>query len=143
MDLVPQVIEGQHAVEKHQHAVGNVEVIHSVLSDVLQPPHNVIRAISDRSGREWRQALHCRRAMLLQKFFDDVENIARASLDLAAARNRNFVAARLQPQKRPHTEECIPSNFFSALHRFQQEGVRLTVRDSKKGGNRRKQVGRD
>jgi hypothetical protein len=36
VDLVAQVIEGEHAVEKHQHTVGNVEVIAGVLSDVLQ-----------------------------------------------------------------------------------------------------------
>jgi hypothetical protein len=34
VDLVAQVIEGQHAVEKHQHAIGDVEVVGGVLSNI-------------------------------------------------------------------------------------------------------------
>ena len=79
---MPQVIEGEHAIEKHQHAVGNVEVIGSVLSDVLQPPHNVIRAIANRAGGERRQTFDRRWTMLLQQLFNDLEYISRAALDL-------------------------------------------------------------
>ena len=87
MDLVSQVIESQQAIEKHQHAVGNIEIVHRVLSDVLKPPHNVIRAITNSAGDEWRKTLHRRRTMLLQKFLNNFENIPRAPLDFAAACN--------------------------------------------------------
>ena len=122
MDLVPQVIEGQHAVEKHQHAVGNVEVIgwHAA-ADVLETAHDVIRAIADRAGGERRQTFHRGGTMLLQQFFDDLEDISRAPLDFPAAFDRDFVAARLQSQKRTHAKERVPSNFLSAFDRFQQK----------------------
>src|ERR1017187_6630963 len=111
MDLVPQMIEGEHAIEKHQHTIGNVQVIRSVLSYVLQPPHNVIRAITDGAGGERRQAFHCRWTMLLQQFLYDCENISRAPFDFlnAVTFDRDLISPRLQPQKRAHSEKRIPS----------------------------------
>src|ERR1035441_2731851 len=98
MDLVPQMIEGEHAIEKHQHTVGNVQVIRSVLSYVLQPPHDVIRAITDGAGGERRQAFHCRWTMLLQQFLYDCENISRAPFDFlnAVTFDRDLMLARAE-----------------------------------------------
>ena len=129
MDLVPQVIEGEHPIEKHQDTIGNIEVIGGVLSDLLEATHHVIGAIADGAGGERRQAFHCRWAMLLQEFLDYSENISRAPLDFlsAATFDHDLFAARLQPQKRTHAEKGIASNFFSAFHRLQQEGIGLSV----------------
>ena len=81
--------------------------------------------------------------MLLQEFLDNVENISRAPLEFAATFDLDLDAARLQPQKRPHSQKRIASNFFSAFDRFQQKGIGLSVRDGQEGGNRREQIGRD
>ena len=140
---MPQVIEGEHAVEKHQHAIGNIEIVRSMYSDVLQPPHHVIRAIADRARGEGRQSFHRCRTMLLQQFLNYVENISRAAVDFMAAFDLDLGAARLQPQKRTYAKKRVPPNFFSTFDRLQQEGIGLSVRDSKKGGNRRQQVGGD
>jgi hypothetical protein len=143
VDLVTQMIEGEHAVEKHQHTVGNIQVIAGVLSDVLQPPHNVIRAIADRAGGERRQAFHCRRTMLLQQFLDDFEDVSRAPLDFAAPFDIDFRAARLQAQKRAHSQKCIASDFFSAFDRFQQERVgspSATARKAETGVSRSAEI---
>ena len=133
MDLVAQVIEGEHAIEEHQHAIGNVEIVDGVLADVLQSAHDVVGAIADRAGCEWRQAFHGRGTMLLQEFFDDVENISRAALDFVGrAAILMSSAARFEPQKRAHAEKRIASNFFSAFDRFQQKGVRLSSATARK-----------
>ncbi len=57
MDLVAEVIEGEHAVEKHQDAVGDVEVVGGMLSDVFEAAHDVIGEIADRARGEGWQAL--------------------------------------------------------------------------------------
>ncbi len=137
------MIEGEDAVEKHQHTVGNVQIIRSVLPDVLQAAHNVIRAITDGAGGERRKAFYCGWTVLLQEFFDDFENISHAALDFTAALDLDLGCARFQPQKRPHAEKRVASNLFSAFDRLEQEGIALSVRDGKKGGNRRQQVGGD
>ena len=158
---MPQVIEGEHAVEKHQDAVGNVEVIGGVLADVFQPPHDVIRAIADRTGGERRQAFHGCWTMLLQEFLDDCENISRAPFDFACvvaglcpARTgqspvttvRAIVisgAAGLQAQKRAHAKKRIASNFFSTFDRLQQEGIGLssaTARNAETGVSRSAEI---
>src|SRR5580658_4436915 len=113
MNLVPQMIEGEHAVEKHQHTVGNVKVIHRVFPDVLQSSHDVIGAIAHRAGGEWRQALDRCRTILLQEFLDDFENAPRAALDFAAAFDPDLGATRLQPQKWPNAKKRIASDLLS------------------------------
>src|SRR5580704_1735471 len=97
------MIEGKDAVEKHQHTVGNIEVVVGMISDVLETAHDVIGAIAHRSGGEWRQAFHGRWMMLLQEFFDDDENVSRAALDFLAAFDFDVVSAGLEPQKRTHS----------------------------------------
>src|SRR5580698_111719 len=97
------MIEGQDAGEKHQHTVGNIEVVGSVLSDVFEAAHDVIGAIAHRSGGEWRQAFHGRWMMPLQAFFDADENVSRAALDFLATLDFDYVPAGLEPQKRTHS----------------------------------------
>ena len=122
------MIEGQDAIEEHQHAVGNVEVIGGVFSNVFELAHDVIRAIAYCSGGERWQAFHGCRAMLLQEFFDDRKNISRAAFDFFAAFDFDFVATRLQPQKWTHAKKRIAANFFSAFDRLEQEGIGLSSR---------------
>src|SRR5260221_13116992 len=123
MDLVAQVIEGEHAVEKHQHAVGNVEVVDGVLSYVLQAPHDVIGAIADRAGGERRQTFHSGRAVLLQQFLDDGENISGEGVDFVFAFDRDFSAPRFQGQKGAEAKKRVTCDFFSTLYRIQQAGI--------------------
>ncbi len=141
MNLVPQVIEGEDAVEKHQHAVGNFEIVGRVFPDLLQPAHDVVGAVADGSGGEGRQAFDGRGTMLLQELFDNVENLAGAMFELAAALDCDLSAARLQAQKRTDAKKGVAADFFSAFDRFQEEGVRLSLGHGEKGGYRGKQIG--
>jgi hypothetical protein len=72
--------------------------------------------------------------MLLQQFLDDCENISRAPLDFlnAVTFDPDLIAARLQPQKRAHSEKRIPSNLFSTFDRLQQEGIGLSPATARK-----------
>src|ERR1019366_5177502 len=81
----------------------------------------------------------------VRKFEGDCENISRAPLDFfnLVTFDPDLIAARLQPQKRAHSEKRIPSNLFSTFDRLQQEGVGLSLSHGEKSGNRRQQVGRD
>src|SRR5580658_6625057 len=94
------MIEGKHAVEKHQDAIGDVEVVGGVLSDVFEATHDVVGAIADGSSGKWRQAFHRCRAMLLQKLFDDVEYVPRAALNFFAAFDSDLGAAGFETQIR-------------------------------------------
>ena len=145
VDLVTQVVEGEHAVEKHQHTVGNVEVVGGALADVFELAHDVIGAIADGAGGERRQAFHRRGTMLMQEFLDNVKNISGAAVDFlrGAAFDCDLGAARFQAQKRTHAEKRVAADFFSAFDRFEQESVGLSVGDGEKSGNRREQVGGD
>jgi hypothetical protein len=58
------MIEGEHAIKKHQHTIWDAKIVFGVLSDTFEAAHNVIRTISDRSGRERRQPFDRRRTML-------------------------------------------------------------------------------
>src|SRR5258708_39524692 len=109
MDLVAQVIEGEYAVEKHQHAVGDFEVVDGVLSYVLQAPHDVIGAIAARAGGERRQAFHGGRTVLLQPLPDDGEDMAAAALAFVSALDRDVSAPRFQGQKGAQAENRVAS----------------------------------
>src|SRR5258706_13550866 len=126
------VIEGQHAVKKHEHAVGHVEVVLRVGSDLFQLTHNVIRAISNRAACKWGQAFHRCRMMLPQQFFHYLKNVAGAPFYFAAALDLDLRTAGFQAQKRTYSEKGVAPNFFSALDRFKQESIGLVFGDGEK-----------
>ena len=56
MNLVAQVVKNQQAVEEHQHAIGEEQVILGVLADVFQLPDHIVGEVADRARSEWREA---------------------------------------------------------------------------------------
>ena len=127
MDLMMQMIESEDAIEKHQHAIGNIKVILGMFANAFEAPHNVVSAISDGASGEWRQAFEFGGTMLLQEFFYDFKDITGAAFEFAAALDRDFFAARLQTKEGTHAKKCVASDFFSAFDGFEQEGVGLSV----------------
>jgi hypothetical protein len=87
------VVEGENAVEEHQDAVRDVEVIGGMVPDVFEAADNVIGAITYGAGGEWRQAFDCGGAMLLQEFFDYLEDISVPLLEFAASLDFDFGSA--------------------------------------------------
>ncbi len=99
MDLVAQVVESENTVEEHQDAVGDVEVIGGVASDIFEATHDVVGAIAYGASGEWRQAFDCGGAMLLEKFLDYFEDISGALLELAASLDFDFGSAGFQAKE--------------------------------------------
>ena len=81
VDLVAEVVEGEHAVEEHENAVGNVEVVLGFLADILQLANNVVGAIADSSGGKRRQPFNLGGTVLVEQFLDDLEDAGGASFD--------------------------------------------------------------
>ena len=149
VDLVAKVIEGEHAIEEHEHAVGDVEVVFGVVADILQLAHDVVGAIADGSGGEGRQAFNLGGTMLVEEFLDDVEDAGGAGFDSwnaglccelcrapwttgSEAVNRDLVAARFEAQERTHAQEGVAADFFAAFDGFEEEGVGLSSATARK-----------
>src|SRR5215469_6326196 len=99
MDLVMQVVEGEDAVEKHQDAVGNLEIVFGAVSDVFQATHDVVGAIANGSGRKRRQAFDRGGAVLAQEFLDGLEGVSGAGFLFAATLDRDFGSAGLEAEE--------------------------------------------
>ena len=78
MDLVPQVIEGEQAVEEHQHAVGDIEVVLGALADFFKLANDVVGEVSNGSPGKRRPAFVLRHAVLAQQRLERRENISGA-----------------------------------------------------------------
>src|SRR5271170_6579119 len=64
MNLMPQVIEGQQAIEEHQHTIRQRKIVLGVFTDSFQLANRVISEITNCAGGERWQPGDCRRAML-------------------------------------------------------------------------------
>ncbi len=140
MNLVPQVIESQQTVEKHQAAIGQRKIIFGVLADLFQLPHGVIGKIAHRSRGERRNAGNRGRPMLSQKPLDDLRNVSLQPFLRLTPAYQHIAALRLHHHIRTRTEERIAANLLAPLHRLQQESFRLMGGNRQKRGNRREQV---
>ena len=69
IDLVAKVIERQQPVKKHQHTVGNVEIVFRLFSNALQLADNIVGEESDRTRSERRKTRYVGRAVLGQQVF--------------------------------------------------------------------------
>ena len=101
MDLVVEVIEGEDAIEEHQDAVGDVEVVLGVVADVFELADGIVGAIADGSGGKGRQAFDVSGTVLAQEFLDDLEDVGGAGFDFGdggglsrLALRRSGIAAR-------------------------------------------------
>jgi hypothetical protein len=66
MDLVTQVIERKHAIEKHQHAVGLIQVSLGTGWELLKLPHYVVRHVTHGAPSERWKALDDRGRVLME-----------------------------------------------------------------------------
>ena len=97
MDLVAKVIEGEDAIEEHQDAVGDVEVIFGAGADIFELADDVVGAIADGSGCKGWQAFDLRGTMLVEQFLDDLKDTGGAGFDFGDANGLcgDFGGARL------------------------------------------------
>src|SRR5690349_7913774 len=92
VDLVPDVIEGQQAVEKHQDRVGNPQVVFRQLGQPLQLTHSIMRQKAYSAGGKWRQARNEGGFMLLQQAVQHLENVSFQLLLFTALFNRDLLS---------------------------------------------------
>src|SRR5512142_394694 len=103
MNLVPQVIERQQAVEEHQGAVGQLEIILRVIADVFQLADNVVGTKTNRARKERRQARNVGRLVFLKKVLRDLEDVAGSFLAFAPALQDDLATPCLQLHVRAGT----------------------------------------
>jgi hypothetical protein len=130
VNLVTNVVEREHAIKKHQYAVGKVEVIAAVFGNFFQLPDDVIRKISNGAAGKWRQSGDSRRLVFIQQLTNSRKDVANPILGLFASLNHYLITVAGDHHVRTHAEKRVSSNFFSTLDRFQQEGVWLALRDA-------------
>src|SRR5205823_975211 len=129
VNLVPQVVKRQQPVKKHQHAVREIEIIVGIVADMLQLADNIVRAKSDRSRSEWRQARHVRGLMLLKQFLGHMEDIPFPLLALLPPLDGNFAATSAQLHIGAGAEERISPDVFSSFDGLKKECVFLLARN--------------
>src|SRR5262249_14989648 len=55
MDLMPQMIERQNGLIKHQNGIVHAEIIDARLWNIFDGSNHLVAEIPDRSAGEWRQ----------------------------------------------------------------------------------------
>src|SRR5580658_7917237 len=133
VNLMAQVIESQHAIEEHQHAIGQGKIVFRVVADSFQLADSVIRKISDSPSSERRQASDRRRTMLPEQLLQHGQYAARALFTSLSALRHGIFAAGPHLQIRTSSEERIASDLFATLDGLQQKSIRLISGYGKKG----------
>ena len=80
MNLPPQVIESQDAIEEHELAIGQRKIIGSVLPDILQMANYIVGKVPNCSSCEGGQSWDYSRPMLPQQFLQEREYVAGPAL---------------------------------------------------------------
>src|SRR5215467_15280572 len=119
------MVERQDAIEEHQHAIGYVEISSCVRTDIFQLANSVVSKVSDGPGRERREARNDRRLMFFQQLLHYWKDRAGSRLNLSAAPDLHLLAVRAQNHEGPRSQEGVSPQLFPALHRLEQEGLRL------------------
>ncbi len=76
VDLMAEVIEGEQAVEEHQDAIGNGQVVLRMFADVFQVADDIVSKVADGASGEGREAGDRSWTMLAQLFLQDFEYIS-------------------------------------------------------------------
>ena len=126
MNLMAQMIESQQAIEEHQHAIGQRQIVLGVLADFFQLANGVVGEIADgASGERW-QARKGRRTMLAGATPSRwVERCPCGCSRALAALQHDILATGSHLQVRTRSQERVAADLLSALDGFQQESVRL------------------
>ena len=131
MDLVPQMIEGQHGLVEHQRRVIDSEIVGSGLWNVLDGSNHVIAEVAHRAPSERRQVRQS----------DGFEpRHRRAEVVHEAGRQAIAVTSH---QERISTQEGISGNPLASLHAFQKKRVGPAFLQFQKCRDGREEIGDD
>ena len=129
MNLVAQVVKGQQAVEEHQFAIGQREIVLSMFADFLQLPYYVVGKITYGPGGEWRQAGNRGWLVLAQQQLHELEHVSLVPFAVPSAFNFDGRTARSQAHIRPRSQEGVAADLFAALDRLQEKRVGFAFRN--------------
>src|SRR5579863_1436805 len=131
-----QVIESQQAIEEHQNAVGEGEIVLGVFTDFFELANRVIGEITNGARSERWQSSDLRGTMLPQQLFHDRQNAAFTQLTSPSALQQDVLAASPHLQVRPCSQKRVAPDLLAALYRFEQESVGLATGYSEKSRDR-------
>src|SRR5690242_2544974 len=113
-----QMIESQQAIEEHQCAVGKMQVIFCIVADILELPHNVVRAESNSSRKERRKPSNVCRLVLLKQFLRDLKDVAAPLFTFASAFQNHFTIGSTKRHVRTRAKKRVTADLLSALDRL-------------------------
>ncbi len=125
VDLMTNMVKRQQAIEEHQHAIWNIQIILRPVANLFQLPNDVIREKSNRSRGKRRQSGGRRCPMLTQQGLHVLEHTAGMRYRTLPCLHANLGSPRRKLLMRTHPQKGIAPNLLAAFHRFQQERLRL------------------
>ena len=84
VDLLLDVVEGEHLVEEHQAGVGNAQLVHGQRGQALNLADDIVGEESDRAGGERRHSRQARRSVAAERLLQLGEDVAFEGAALAA-----------------------------------------------------------
>src|SRR5207248_9764093 len=115
VDLLAHVIEGQKAIEEHEHAVGNLQIDFRGSRYFFDAAHGIIRKKSNSPAGERWQIRQLRRLMVLEQAGGEVEDVALPAFAFAAVINQNFVVAGREHHIGPDSQKGVAADLLSAF----------------------------
>jgi hypothetical protein len=143
VNLMAQVIESQHAIEEHQHTIGQGKIVLGVLADSFQLANRVVGDVANGTGGETWQFRERRWMMLPEQLFQDWQHGTLALFARLTTFQQEILPTGPHLQVRTRPEERVAADLLAALDGFEQKSVRLIGGDGEKGRDWCQQVGRD
>ena len=140
VDLLAQMIERQHAIEKHEKAIGNFEIVTRLFGQLLQLTHSIVGNKAYGSAIEGWEVGQGSGSVFAQEGRENVEELSFTALDTSSPSSRDLPRPTLKNHVRTDSEKRVAPNSFTAFYRLQQERLLLSSGDGQKGGDRRKQI---
>jgi len=150
VDLLLDVVEGEHLVEEHQVCVWHVEIIGGERGKPLDLSDDVIRKEADGSGGKGRQTGQASGRMRGELALELGKDIAFEVTCVGGGRVREGLPARRESLVGLDADEGVAANALAAFDRFEQEGFGLLRIDvlgmpceAQKGAHRGLEIGND
>ncbi len=113
-----------------------------MFADILQLPHAVISAVSNRARSKRRQTIIAGNVVLPQQLFQHFKHISLAPFHAPAPLHLDLLTPRRHPHVGLRPQERIASDALTPFDRFEEEGFRLPGCNGKKCRNWRQQISR-
>ncbi len=131
-DLLPNVVECKHLVEKQQASVGDSKFVLGELGQPLDLAHRVVGKKAYGAGSERRQARQSCWFVPTKRSAQHGKYVVLDLDDLSALGDRDLAPARHDPLERRQPDEGVAAHLLATLHRLQQKALPLRPRGAQK-----------